>query len=273
MEVSNVDSQSDGPEPIVVKSSASPGNPQSLQTEVHGSPVATATAPRQTIPGLPQDYHIVLQAAPSSMDKVARLKVLGDRRSAASLGLFVVLFFGLTLTILAMGEALRIALPNVGALLDLVMALTLIIMLISPIVLAAMLGVSLGQAIRQPRHRPNPDLERRWLLKRGNQTVGQLRLLPEALRLRLIWVHIQANHRDQGIGSAFVKAVLQAENSACRVKLSNNKDSAPIKFFQSCGFQLPIEGNQRPQKRGPWSKKVDLWMTYAPKQSRSEGNS
>ncbi len=267
MEASNADSQTKL-EPTGMIAPGSPEHPQSIQERSSPDPAATVTVARQSVPGLPEDYHLVLQQAPSPMEKIARLQVLGDRRSAASLGLFVVLFFGLTLTILAIGEALRLALPSAKALLDLVILLTLIIMLVSPIVLAAMLGVSLGQAIRQPRHRTNPDLERRWLLKRGSQTVGQLRLLPEALRLRLIWVNLQANQRGQGIGSAFVRAVLQAENQTCRVKLSDNKDSAPIKFFQSCGFQLARADHPKPAKRGLWSKQSDFWMTYVPNHSQ-----
>ncbi len=268
MEVPNIDSQAN-PELPKVHSSSSPRNPQSLQAQANNNLVTTATAPRHTIPGLPEDYHLVLQQAATPMDQMARLKVLGDRRSAASLGLFVVLFFGLTLTILAIGEALRIALPAAAGLVDMAMTLTLITMLVSPIVLAGLLGISLGQAIRQPRQRTNLNLERRWLLQRGNQTVGQLRLLPEALRLRLLWVNLQANHRGQGIGSAFVRAVLQAEGLTCRVKLSGNRESAPIKFFQHCGFQLPTDQNPTPEKRSPWQRSRNLWMTYAPgKESR-----
>lgn len=269
MEVSKVDSQASLTSTEVDTPNSSPGNSQSILDQAESNQTAgVLTAPRQTVPGLPEDYHIVLQAAPSPMEKVARLKVLGDRRSAASLGLFVVLFFGVTLTILAIGEAIRIALPAAGALLDIAMGLTLIVMLISPVVLAALLGVSLGQAIRQPRQRTNPDLERRWLLQRGNQTVGQLRLLPEALRLRLIWVNIQANHRGQGFGSAFVRAVLQAEGLPCRVKLSEDSNSGPIKFFQSCGFQLPATAaHQKPEKRSLLGKRNSIWMTYAPRSS------
>lgn len=267
MEVFNTDSQANL-DPAEVQTPDSSGSLQGLKNPAYLPQAATVTASRQGIPGLTDDYHIVLQAAPTPMEKVARLKVLGDRRSAASLGLFVVLFFGLTLTILAIGEALRLALPGAGALLDMAMTLTLIVMLLSPIVLAALLGISLGQAIRQPQHRRNPDLERRWLLQRGDQTVGQLRLLPEALRLRLLWVNLQANHRGQGIGSGFVRAVLQTESMSCRVKLSGSSGSAPIKFFQRCGFQLPTTTDPKPAKRSPWSKQPSLWMTYDPKPSQ-----
>lgn len=263
MEVSNVNSSNSlEPTELADASSSPPQGSASVLSGAARPEAAMATAPRQTVPGLPKDYHIVLQAAPNPMEKVARLKVLGDRRSTASLGLFVVLFFSLTLTLLAVGEALRMALPDAKALLDMAMALTLIVTLISPIALAAMLGISLGQAIRQPRHRTNPDLERRWLLQRGNQTVGQLRLLPEALRLRLIWVNLQANHRGQGIGSAFVRAVLQAEDLPCRVKVPGDNRSASVKFFQTCGFQLPPKAPQKPDRSFPWSKQPSQWMSY-----------
>ncbi len=265
MEVSNTEFPSSS-ETLEATAPTSPGDLPNPVIQENLSQAAPSQATHPSIPGLPQDYRLVLQASTSPMDQVARLKILGDRRSTASLGLFVVLFFGLTLTILAVGEALRIALPAATAFLDMVMALTLILMLISPVALAAMLGISLGQAIRQPRQRTNPDLERRWLLQRGNQTVGQLRLLPEALRLRLLWVNLQANYRGQGIGSAFVRAVLEAESQPCRVKLSGDRDSAQCQFFQNCGFQLPPEAKQNPERSMPWSKPNNLWMNYVPHQ-------
>jgi len=224
-----------------------------------------AAEPRRPVPGLPEEYYLVLQANPTPTDLIARLQVLGSSRSASSLGLFVVLFFGLMLIFLAMGEALRVALPDAGALLDIAMALTLIAMLVFPVVFAAMLGISLAQAIRQPKQQSHPDLERQWLLKRGGQTVGRLRLLPEALRLRLLWVSLQANHRGQGIGTAFVRAVLQAEAMPCRVKLSGNSDTAPLRFFQVCGFERSPELNPMNKRRASWrGSPPSLWMSCEP---------
>lgn len=221
---------------------------------------------RHLVPGLPQEYQITLQVTPDLMDKIARLKVLGDRRSAASLGLFVVLFFGVMLTLLAMGEIFRLILPGASALLDLAMGVTLILIFLSPVVLAAMLGISLGQAIRQPRRRINPDSERVWLLQRGNQTVGKLRLLPEATRLQLLWVRLQPNHRGQGIGAAFVQAVLQAEGLPCRVKLTGEQAVSHRDFFQNCDFQFSDSSQALKELNQPhaWRKSKKMWMTYEP---------
>ncbi len=234
-----------------------------LQTRV--SPQAGQFYP---IPGLPEDYRCGLQPNLDPMAKMAGLKVLGDRRSTASLGLFVVIFFSLTLTLLAVGEALRMVLPAASPLLEMVMTLTLLLLLVAPVALAAMLGISLGQAIRQPKRRTNPDLEKVWLLQRGNNTVGKLRILPEGLRLRLLWVRLEPKYRGQGIGQAFVSAVLRAEGQPCRVKVNNDSSEASTTFFQSCGFQLlpnPKEQSTPPKRRSLLGKSNPIWLLYDPK--------
>lgn len=247
------------------------GSPEA-QGSISPSSQATFTPPQAgklySIPGLPAEYCCSLQPSLDPMAKVAGLKVLGDRRSTASLGLFVVIFFGLTLTLLAVGEALQLTLPAASPLLDMVMTLTLLLLLVAPVALAAMLGISLGQAIRQPKQRINPDLEKVWLLQRGQTTVGKLRIMPEGLRQRLLWVRLEPKYRGQGIGQAFVSAVLSAEGQPCRVKVDNDGNETGKNFFQGCGFQLPpgqAEPESSSKRRSPWGKSNPIWLVYTPK--------